>query len=45
MDLILTNWEELVDEVKTVRSSNHVIFEFTVLGKGKAVCSQIYRSD
>ena len=41
LDLILTNREELVDEVKVVGalgSSDHVILDFMILGKTKAVC-------
>ena len=38
MDLILTNREELIDEVKVVGalgSSDHVILDFMILGKTK----------
>lgn len=40
LDLILTNWEELVDEMKVLGhlgSSDCVILEFKILRKGKAV--------
>ena len=47
MDLILTNREEPVDEVKVVGAlgnSDHVILDFMILGKTKIVRSHTYRS-
>lgn len=44
LDWILTNWKELVDEVKVVGilgGKEDIILEFILFGKEKAVCSQI----
>ena len=48
LELILTNREKLVDEVKVVGalgSSDHVILDFMILGKTKTVRSHKYRLD